>query len=462
MRDRGQLLSAILVLAAVLASAARVVPTIGARPLGEARPPDLPTGAWFCPHGGGEAWEVRISLANPGPGPVLARVRSIGAGRPGKAEDHVVPPNTTVQVSVPGEGREASTVVEYFGGFLAVGFLELAGEDANGVAAEPCVPEAGTRWILPDGSGLRGFDDVVVVMNPLPAPAVVSLTVFSEGRDPVRTKGWTNVTIRPNHARAFRLDQVALGEPTVGTLVEAEVGRVVAGTLGISTEGGVRASVGVPGGVATQVLPGAGDAGRSDLTVAATGQGPAGISAELLGAEGRQALPVVADAEPRPSSATTATLTTADPATILAQADGGGVAFARRTYGVVADQGSTTGATEAAGAWVVLPSVFGQPAHPHLALANPGASPVSVTLRTLPVEGETAPGPVTVEVPPGATVLAPKGFAQAASGAAVLAVAEEGTFVPVSASYALGREGWATYAVALGVPVPERWVPPQV
>lgn len=459
MRDRGQLLAALLVLAAVLAAASRVERGVGVRPLGAATPPDVPSGAWLCPHGGGEGWDVRVSLANPGPDPVLARIRSIGAGRPGAPEERVVPPGSTTQVTVPGDGREASTVVEYFGGFVAAGFLELAGEDANGTAAEPCLPEAGTRWLLPDGSGERGFDDVVVVMNPLPAPAVVTLTVFSEGRDPVRTEAWTNVTIRPNHARAFRLDQVALGEATAATLVEAEIGRVAAATLGVSTAGGVRAAVGVPGGVETQILPGGEDAGRTDLAVVATTEDRVGLSGELLEPTGRQALPAVADASPRPASATTVTLTTTGPAGIVAHADGPGVAFARRTFGVVADQGSTTGATEPARAWILLPSVIGEPAHPQIALTNPGPSPISVTLRTLPAEEGAALSRATVRVPAGATVLAPRGFVAQAAGGGVLAVSEGGTFVPVSASYALGREGWATYAVAVGVPVPERWIP---
>jgi hypothetical protein len=56
--------------------------------------------------------------------------------------------------------------------------------------------------------------------------------------------------------------------------------------------------------------------------------------------------------------------------------------------------------------------------------------------------------------------MAPKAFVEAAPQGAVLAVAEAGTFVPASASYSLGREGFATYAVALGIPIPAGWVLP--
>ena len=64
------------------------------------------------------------------------------------------------------------------------------------------------------------------------------------------------------------------------------------------------------------------------------------------------------------------------------------------------------------------------------------------------------PEPVTVEVPPLSTVTAPKAFVAAASMSSVLATATSGTFVPASASYALGREGFATFAVAVGVRIP--------
>jgi hypothetical protein len=40
-----------------------------------------------------------------------------------------------------------------------------------------------------------------------------------------------------------------------------------------------------------------------------------------------------------------------------------------------------------------------------------------------------------------------------------VAVAGSGTFVPASVSSSLGREGFATYAAALGIAVPDAWIP---
>jgi hypothetical protein len=85
-------------------------------------------------------------------------------------------------------------------------------------------------------------------------------------------------------------------------------------------------------------------------------------------------------------------------------------------------------------------------------LANPGTEPAVVTLSFL------SPGPaeqVTVTVPAGSTVASPEGFLRAAPEAGVSATATSGTFIPATASYSLGQEGLATYAVALGIRIPQ-------
>ena len=456
MRNRGQLLVAVLVAVGVVAGAVYLDREVGARPLERGAAPGVPSGAWFCPHGGGsQDWDVQLQLANPGPEPVPVRVRTIASTKPVPPEDHVVEPGTTLVIPVPGEGRERATTVEYFGGFVAAGWLSHAGEDASGVAAEPCLPDTGERWLLPDGTALEENDDYVVVMNPHATDAVISLTLLTDGRgEPVQTEEWTNVTLKPFHSRAFKLNDKALGETTVATVVDVSVGRVAAATLGISRTGGIRSSVGLPAGVTTQILPSAADAGRTALAVMSVGDQRVSLSGTILEPETTQPLTALADAAPAGGTSRTVPITTATPTTLVVQAAGPDVAFARRTFGVASDQGSTAGATEPAAAWIVLPSVVGQPSHPAIALANPGAELAVITLTALPADGAAVPEPVTVEVPPLSTVTAPKAFVAAASMSSVLATATSGTFVPASASYALGREGFATFAVAVGVRIP--------
>jgi hypothetical protein len=308
------------------------------------------------------------------------RVRTISSEKPSTPHDDVVEPGSTLVVPVPGRAREASTTVEYVGGFVAAGWIEHAGGDETGVAAEPCLADTGVRWLLPDGTAaVEENDDHVVVMNPHATEAVISLTLLTDGqRGPVRTEDWTNVTLRPYRSRAFSLNENALGDTTVSTIVDVSVGRVAAATLGISTGGGIRASLGMPAGARTQILPGAGDTGRTALAVVSTGSQPVALTGTVLEAETTQPVAGLADAAPAGETARTIPLTTGTPTTLVVQADGSGVASARRTFGAGTDQASTAGATAPGGAWIVLPSVIGAPANP--AISRPGVGR-SVTPR---------------------------------------------------------------------------------
>jgi hypothetical protein len=157
MRGRAAAGSAVVVLA--IFAVGFLLDRAGARNPAEAAPPDAPSGAWFCPHGGGRTgWHVWLSLTNPGSSAVQARVTTFGASKPGTPKDVTVPAKGRVQVPVPSSGRERASMVEYFGGWIAAGWLARAGGDESGMAAEACVPRAGRTWFLPDGTTEKGKD----------------------------------------------------------------------------------------------------------------------------------------------------------------------------------------------------------------------------------------------------------------------------------------------------------------
>jgi len=416
------------------------------------------SGAWFCPHGGGrEGWEVELQVANPGERTASIRVLSLGQDKPGEPETFEVPPGEYVRIPVPPRGRERSSMVQWFGQWVAVGWLAHAGGGEGGVAAEPCAPAAGGPWYLPDGTtDVEGDDDYLIVMNPFAREAVFSISLLSERKEPVRHGSLTDVVLRPFRSAAFNVHDVVLGEPTVSALVEVSVGRVAAATLGVSGTGGIRAALGYLGQPAdTLTFPGGDDAGRTDLVVMSAGTTDDGarvsLEGDILGEGEPQAFAGLADASIPAASARTFTATTSGATSVRWTVTGEDVAAVRRTFGVVSDQASVTGA-QPASSWIVLSAVAGEPSNAGLVLANPGTEPAVVTLTFL------APGPaeqVTVTVPAGSTIAAPKGFLQAAPEAGVSATATSGTFIPATASYSLGQEGFATYAVALGIPIPQ-------
>jgi hypothetical protein len=395
-------------------------------------------------------------VANPGPEIATVRVTSLGSGRPSESQTVEVEPGAFVRVPVAVDGRPRSSIAEWFGQWVAVSWVAHGGGGEGGVAAEPCAPRAGARWFLPDGSTeIEGNEEFVVVMNPFARQAVFSLTLLSERKEPVRQGELTDVVLKPFRSVAFHLNGVVLGERTVSTLVEVSAGRVGAATLGVSGTGGIRSALGYLGEPpATLAFPGGADAGRTELVVmsAEAGEGVPRVRLEgqILGTEGAQVYAGLAEANLPAGAARTFPASTSGPSSVLLSVAGDDVGAVRRTYGVVSDQAAIIGGQPAA-TWLVLPAIAGAPATPGLVLANPGAEPAVVTLSYL------RPGPpetIGVTVPPGTTIQAPKAWRELRPDVAVLAQASSGTFVPAAVSYSLGREGLATFAAALGIPVP--------
>ncbi len=473
MKARGQLLSAFLVLVLVAGGGTYLQREVGPRAPAAGPPGVAPSGAWFCPHGGGPSdqtsgWEVTLEIANPGAVPVGVSVLTIGATKLAEPQAFTVPAGGEIGVPVDASERGDASMVRYFGGWVAAGWVAHAGGGEGGVAAEPCLPSAAKHWLLPDGTTALNQDAYAVIMNPFAAPAVFSVTLYNDDRPaPVNTDDLTDVKLKPNHSVAIGLNSALLDAQTVSARIDASIGRVAAASLGVDETGGIRSSVGVPFPLPHRViLPGGFDQGRTELVLSNPVPEKVGVGGTIFGRDSEEIVASLQDASLGPESAATFAANSDGPSTVIVvpastEASGGpGIAAARRTFGVASDQGSTTGASDPASAWVVLPAVAGSPSHPGMVLSNPGSQPVAVTLSFLPgPDVGSPPAPVTVTVPAGRTVGAPKDFLDAAPTAAVLAVSDGGTFVPAAASYSLGLEGIAAFAVALGVPIPDAWIP---
>jgi hypothetical protein len=459
MRFRGQAGWALLVLAVVVAGGAYLQREVGPKASAAASPNAAPSGAWFCPHGGGPEWAVTLELANPGAAAVHVRVTELSGRRPSTPQSLTVPPGAELLVHKAAEERDSASFIEYFGGWVAAGWVIHAGGGERGVAAEPCLPRASERWFVPDGLTTERQDAYVVIMNPFATDAIFTLTLYTQKRAPITAGAWTNVVLAPRRSRTFRLNAKALGEGAVSTLVDVKVGRVAAASLGLGELGGIRSSVGVAGSPPQRtILPAGFSQGASTLVVMNTGDARPELQATLLSKETSQPLGSLVQNAPNAGSAQPYPVTMEGPSAIDLRSTPGTV-VALRTLGVSADQGSTTGTSAPAGAWVVLPSIAGTPANPGLILTNPGDVPAEVKLALLPSEPGTVPPPVTVTIQPGRTVAGPKLFVTAKPFAAILVTAESGTLVPAAASYSLGQDGIATYAVSLGVPIPAAWTP---
>jgi hypothetical protein len=469
MRGRSQLVAAIVVVAIAVAAGVVLQRGVGRRALAGPASARAPSGAWFCPHGGGSGWHDTLEVANPGEDPVDIRVTRLSGARPASPRTYTVKPGAELLLSEPSESRASSSTIEYFGGWVGAAWVSRAGGDEGGVAAEPCSPTAGSRWLLPDGSTRLAedatagrppptLDSWVVVMNPFAADAVLSLVLYTDHDEPVRVGEWTNIVLKPFQSRAFHLNDQRLGYTTVSTTVESRIGRVVVASLDVSAIGGVRSALGQVAPVPSDaVMPGGFDEGRTELVI----MNPTSSQVRATGT-------VLSRSDPRPlgapdegradrESAQTFPLRTEGPSSVNISVPAG-TAAVRRTYGQTSDQ-AATGPGVPARAWVILPAIGGRPSHGGAVIANPGARPADIRLSYLPSGTDPPPEPITMHVPGMRTVAVPAEFVEARPMGAILAVASDGAFVPVAASYSLGREGVAAYAVSRGVPIPASWVP---
>jgi hypothetical protein len=380
-------------------------------------------------------------------------------------QSYTVAPGSELRIPVPSEDAAASSFVEYFGGWVAAGWVTDAGGQQTGVAAEPCAAEPGVRWLAPDGTTEQGQDADVVVMNPFDVDAVIDVAVFSERPAPIRDSMFTNVRVPPHRSVILHLSRVSLAEPAASAEVVARTGRVAVASLGISRDGGIRSVLGITAPADRALLPGTGDVGQSTIVVMATGEAETTFGASLLSAEapangeGAQAAGDLTDVTQGGQSAHAYPLITQDPSLVDVQVtqDGAPIAAVRRTEGQNGDPGATGGATAPAAAWMITPTVAGDPNFPGMVLANPGASHVDVTLSLLGASGVV--DEITVSVAAASAIRVPARFLEQDPEATVLAVATDGSFVAAGASSSLGREGVASYAVAAGIPVPSGVLP---
>jgi hypothetical protein len=379
-------------------------------------------------------------------------------GRAGAAAPRrvVVPAQSDIRVPVKADSRGAATEVEYFGGWVGVSWVSLAGGHQSGIASEPCSSTLGRTWYMPDNTTVRGEDAWAIVMNPTANQAIFNIQLDTETQT-ILTKDWTNFVLDPHQSTALHLNQKALARQTVGVEVLVQAGRVAAASLGASRGGGIRSALGITSAERSVLIPGGPAAGRSEIVIEDVGTHRASFQGTLEAPSGGQSLGQFRGEMLQPGEAKTYSLTTpADAAISLGLAVGDGIAVARRTLGPAGDQGSSAGGSPSR-AWVVSSGAARSGDEWRLVLANPGRRTAVVKLWLFPVSGRTNRlNSRLVRVPPGTSRSVAADFTAGAKLGSVLAVASEGTFVPLAASTTSDGTGYST---AVGVPVPPRWIP---
>jgi len=239
----------------------------------------------------------------------------------------------------------------------------------------------------------------------------------------------------------------------VAAEIDVSRGRLAAASLSESPDGGVRSVIGASATTTTAYLPVAG-AGQSQLAVFVPGSQGMQFTAQLVSSVAPQAAGTAGSTQQSGASTAGYPIISIGPSSVNVTSEAG-VPFvaALRARGQQGDDAATGGAVAPVPAWVVIPTVDGEPARPQLVLVNPGPTPVRVTLQLL-TQGSGPPlAPVTITVPAGRVAGAPKGFLEQADRAAVLITAD-GPIVALGASTSGGAKGLASYGSAIGIPLP--------
>ena len=455
MRARGQGALA-LVVALVVVVVGLAFDRLGPEQAASVSPAPTASGAWLCPHGGGQGWRTILALANPGTADVTARITSLGPDAPKPPTIVTVPAGTELRQEVPSADRGASTFVEYFGGWIAAGWTAQAGGSDVGVSAEPCAPDAARQWYAPDNTTQIDQDAYLVITNPFGTAAVFDVVLFTTDRAPIRDSDLTNLSLRAHRSMAVRLDHFVADEEAVTAEVDVTSGRAAVASLGVTQGRGVRSALASAGTTAQTYLPVAGGSG-GQYQVMVTVPGGSGVTfgATLFSNQPVRPVPGLVGAAQDPQSARVYPLNTNGASAAFVQTKSGGqIVAGLRSIGVGGDTAATAGATSTATAWVVTPTVVGSHGTPGMVLVNPGAEAVDVTLHLLAPDGTTGAADVTVTVPPTASLLAPPGFLASASGASVLVTSQGGGIVAMGASTSRLPDSPAAYALAMGVPMP--------
>ena len=189
---------------------------------------------WFCPGvvAGADGLGGAVVLANsadeptrvsvtvtPSEGAPVARAFEVGA--------HA---RLEIDVSTLVKARFAAALVETTSGALLVEQRSSARLDDKSVVAavSPCATAPSQTWFLADGATTTDADDTLLVYNPFPDDATVSM-VFADDTGVRRPPSFQRQPVPPHSLKVVTIDNVVQRKQQVSVSITADAGRVVVG-----------------------------------------------------------------------------------------------------------------------------------------------------------------------------------------------------------------------------------------
>jgi hypothetical protein len=444
MSGRDRILAAILAAASIALAGSLLELSLGPRRYQQSAAGEDVTGAWFCPHGGGEGWRAWIVLANPSPKHAEILVTTYSRGALPTATRTNLLAGRERFIEVPAARMASASVVEFFGASTSAGIVvERAG--GEGIAAEPCSSRTGRRWYVAEGTSERGQQAMLVILNPYAVDAIFDVVLAGMDRV-VRAGALQGVLLPARQATAVNLNRFALGEPTLAAAVLVSSGRVAVSGFGLG-ESGFRSVRATAAAARTWFLPGAADDAPSALAVLAP-DGEVPLEVRVQGAENQ--VDALTDAAVGAGRAMTfEVLALQSGLAVEAEGPGAFVAGRRLSVSTAGDQAATAGAPRGAVAWVAPPALGPGGGQSLLVLQNSGAEAAAGDISFLTLQGRTeAPQLATFSVEGGRTQVLD--LSSVSGGQPVTALVKGDSPGLLVAQASLSPAG---YAVAMGTPI---------
>lgn len=205
---------------------------VAAPSLPEPEAAEAVSGAWYCAVGDTEGENELTLLGAVAPARTTSTRLSVhsfsegGVIRGGEAE---VLPGAVRAVPILSGQREVGVVARWRPTPAAVARIwrrTVVGEP-SGLLAGACESQPSSEWYLPGISTAGGASARLVVANPFPTDAAISVTLLTED-GPLQPELLKNVAVRARGVRVIELNDHAPERPDLGAVVTVRAGRVVA------------------------------------------------------------------------------------------------------------------------------------------------------------------------------------------------------------------------------------------
>lgn len=226
--------------------------------------------AWYCPVPTPEGVGSSVLTADLGSGDALLRQTGFGAGS-GAATTSTMSAQTMIASTVAPSPAPEPGQVEAFGQHI---FSYLTSVNAStGGADSVCGEQPGPDWYFAEASTAQGYDTYLLIANPFPEDAVISVKVLGQGGASV-PPGLGSYAVSANSEKAVFLGDYFPEATAFGLQVTASRGRIiVARMMRVASSDGIRGlslTLGEPGPSTQWIFPGGQvpSSGEEDIVVA--------------------------------------------------------------------------------------------------------------------------------------------------------------------------------------------------